>query len=94
MTTTAEDEAQLEKAQAEQIIADTPLFEGVRSITVELGNDFDGDPAMWLIYHLDPDLETTDDWHTRFSQFNSSLSLRIIDRGVKRFPYSRLRNAA
>jgi len=94
MITATEDEAQLEKAQAEKVIADTPLFEGVHHVTVELGNDFDGEPAMWLIFHLDPDLKTTDDWHTRFSQFKSRLSLRIIDQGIKRFPYSRLRTAA
>jgi len=93
MTTTAEDEAQLEKAQAEQIIADTPLFEGVKHVTVELGNDHDGDPAMWVFFYLDPTLVYTDDWHTRFNQFKNVLSMRIIDRGIQRFPYCRLRTA-
>ena len=94
VTATAEDEAQLEKAQAEQIISDTPLFEGVQSITVELGYDHDSDPAMWLIFHLDRGVDLTDDWHRRFGEFKQSLSMRIIHSGLKRFPYSRLRNAA
>ena len=90
----SEEEGLLEKEKAEQIIADTPLFEGVEGITVELGNDHDGDPAMWLIFHLQPDLKDDDRWHTGFSEYNRELGMRIIHSGITRFPYSRLRSAA
>jgi hypothetical protein len=92
--TTAEDEALLEKASAEKIIADTPLFEGVDSISVEIGNDYDGDPAMWLNFHLTANLEPSKDWFTRFVEYDNKLGLRIVHSGLKRFPYSRLRTAA
>jgi hypothetical protein len=90
----SEEEGLLEKEKAEQIIADTPLFDGVERISVELGNDNDGDPAMWLIFHLQKDLNDDDRWHTDFSEYKGQLAMRIIHSGIQRFPYSRLRKAA
>ena len=91
---TAEDEAQLEKQKAEQIIADTPLMDGIESITVELGDDHDGDPAMWLVFHLRNDLNPDDYWRNRFNEYSGEMGMRIIHSGLTRFPYTRLRHAA
>jgi len=90
----AEDQGQLEKAKAEQIIADTPLMDGIESVSVELGEDHTGDPAMWLVFQMQGDLEPSDQWLKHFIDFSHQLGLRIIDSGLKRFPYSRLRHAA
>lgn len=90
----AEDQGQLEKAKAEQIIADTPLMDGIESISVELGEDHTGDPAMWLVFHLHRDLVADTQWHERFYEYSRQLDRSIIDDGLKRFLYSRLRRAA
>jgi hypothetical protein len=88
------DQGQLEKEQAEQIIADTPLMDGIESISVELGDDHTGDPSMWLVFHMWRDLEPDDEWFRRFNQFSHRLGMRIIHSGVIRFPYTRLSPAA
>jgi hypothetical protein len=92
--TVAEDQGQLEKRKAEQIIADTPLLDGVDSISVELGEDHTGDPAMWLVFHLQHDLAVDDSWLKRLNEFSHQLGMRIIHSGLSRFPYTRLRRAA
>ena len=90
----AEDQGQLEKAKAEQIIADTPSMDGVESVSVELGDDQTGDPAMWLVFYLRHDMVADKQWHERFSEYSRQIDMRIIDSGLTRFPYTRLRRAA
>jgi len=90
----AEEQGQLEKEKAEQIIADTPLMDGVEGVSVELGNDHTGDPAMWLVFHLRNDLNADDNWLRSFNAYSSQLGMRIIHSGLTRFPYTRLRRAA
>jgi hypothetical protein len=89
-----EDQGQLEKAAAEQIIADTPLMDGIESVNVELGDDQTGDPAMWLVFHMRHDLLANDQWLRRFNEYSHQLGMRIIHSGLTRFPYTRLRRAA
>jgi hypothetical protein len=89
-----EDQDQFEKEKAEQIIAETPPMDGVENISVELGEDHSGDPAMWLVFHMRHDLEADDDWLTQLNKYSQLLSLKIIHSGLTRFPYTRLRRAA
>ncbi len=89
-----EDQGEIEKQKAEQIIADTPLMDGLESISVELGDDFTGDPAMWLVFYMRSDLKADDDWLKRLNQYSHLLGMRIIHSGITRFPYTRLRRAA
>ena len=90
----AEDEGQLEKAKAEQIIADTPLMDGIESVSVELGEDHTGDPAMWLVCYMRKDLKPDDHWYGKFNEFTHQLGMKIIHSGLVRFPYTRLRYIA
>jgi len=90
----SEEEGLLEKEKAEQIIAETPLMDGIERITVELGDDHTGDPAMWLVFHMRRDLEPDDQWLRRLNEYSGQLGLKIIDSGLTRFPYTRLRHAA
>ncbi len=92
--TVTEEQGQIEKQRAEQIIADTPLMDGIESISVELGEDHSGDPAMWLVVHMRHDLEADDDWLRRLNKYSQLLSMKIIHSGLTRFPYTRLRRAA
>lgn len=89
-----EEQDQLEKAKAEQIIAETPLMDGVDHIAVELADDHDGDPSMWLHFHLRSGFKPDLDWIDRFSKYASQLSLKVLHSGLTRFPYTRLRPAA
>jgi len=90
----SDEQDQLEKEKAEQIIADTPLMDGIESVSIELGDDQSGDPAMWLVFHLQRDLQADDPWLKRFNEYSSKIDMRIIDSGLTRFPYTRLRQAA
>ena len=91
---TTDEQGQAEKEKAEQIIADTPLMDGIESISVELGDDHTGDPAMWLVFHMLRDLEPDDQWLKRLNEYSHQLGIRIIHSGLTRFPYTRLRPAA
>jgi len=91
--TVTDEQGQLEKEKAEQIIADTSLMDGIESISVELGDDNTGDPAMWLVFHMRHDLEPDDEWFKRFNEYSGQLDMRIIHSGLTRFPYTRLRRA-
>jgi hypothetical protein len=88
-----EDQGQLEKRAAERIIADTPLMDGLESITVQLGDDHTGDPAMWLVFYMQHDLKVDEDWLRRLNQYSHLLGMKIIHSGITRFPYTRLRRA-
>jgi hypothetical protein len=90
----SDEHGQLEKEKAEQIVADTPLMDGIESITVELGEDHTGDPAMWLIFLMNRDVRPDNNWYDRFNEFSHQLGMRIIQSGLTRFPYTRLRPAA
>lgn len=91
---TTDEQDQLEKERAEQIIADTPLMDGIKSISVELGDDHTGDPAMWLVFFMNRDVKPDDNWYDRFNEFSHQLGMRIIHSGLTRFPYTQLRPAA
>lgn len=90
----AEDQGQREKEKAEKIIADTPLLDGIESVSVELGDDQTGDPAIWLVFHLRRDSKPDDHWLQRFNQYSGKLAIQLIHTGLTRFPYTELRPAA
>lgn len=69
-------------------------MDGVESVTVELGEDHTGDPAMWLVFFMNRDVKPDDNWYDRFNEFSHQLGMRIIHSGLTRFPYTRLRPAA
>ncbi len=89
-----EDKDQVEKEKAEQLIAETPLMDGVESISVELRDDSTGDPAMWLVFHLRSDLKVDVPWIQRFNEYSGQIQMRILHSGLTRFPYTRLEPAA
>jgi hypothetical protein len=89
-----EDHDQAEKTLAEQFVAETPKMPGVERITVELGNDQTGDPAMWLVFHLQPGVVVSSDWARRFNEYAAVIQTKILHSGLRRFPYTRLEPAA
>ncbi len=87
---TLRDQDQAEKAKAEEFIADTPRLEGVDSVTVELGEDHTGDPAMWLVFHTHKDDEVDSAWIRQFIDYAAIIQTKILHSGLTRFPYTRL----
>ena len=94
MVTPAENQEQVERAEAEKLAAEAPLLDGVQSISVELGNDQTGDPALWLVFNLREDLVADREWIKRFQPYARGIQFKIIDSGLARFPYTRFRQAA
>jgi hypothetical protein len=87
-TTEANDLA--EKEKAEQFIAETPLMDGIENVRVELGEDQTGDPAMWLVFRLRPDLNFDMEMAKRFNRYAAVIQTKILHSGLTRFPYTRL----
>jgi hypothetical protein len=91
-TTEAADLA--EKEKAEQFIAETPLMDGIENVRVELGEDQTGDPAMWLVFRLQPGLKFDNEMARRFNEYAAVIQTKILHSGLTRFPYTRLEQAA
>ena len=89
-----QDQDRIEKETAEQLIAETPLMEGLDSITVELRDDHTGDPSMWLVFHVKSELQADVPWIKRFTDYSDRLSMSMIKNGLTRFPYTRMERAA
>jgi hypothetical protein len=90
----SEEQDQFEKERAEQFIAETPMMEGIENIRVELGEDNTGDPAMWLIFRLNSDLNFDIEMARRFNEYAAIIQTKILHSGLSRFPYTRLERAA
>jgi len=91
---TTEEQDELEKAKAEQFIAETPRMPGVEDVRVELGEDHTGDPAMWLVFRLAPDLKFDRVSAREFNEYAGVIQTKILHSGLIRFPYTRVERAA
>jgi hypothetical protein len=92
--TTIEEQGEVEKTKAEQILAAEPKFPGIATMTVELGEDHTGDPAMWISFLLSQDFKPDDAWADEFSHYTTGLVIKLIHAGLRRFPHTRLAQAA
>jgi hypothetical protein len=88
--TVAEEQDQFEKEKAEQFIAETPPMPGVEPIRIDFGRDHTGDPSMWLVFRVSPDLDFDWDAAGRFNEYVGVIQTKILHAGLKRFPYTRL----
>jgi hypothetical protein len=91
--TTADEQGEQEKLQAQAIIAATP-FEGVESVRIELGDDHTGDPSMWIFFTMNRELKAEHGWIQAFSKYHTRLALKLLHSGLTRFPYIRFKLAA
>jgi hypothetical protein len=91
---TAIDNSQLDKAEAEKIVASVSLIPEVERIDVNLYTDHTGDPAFQLVFRLRRDVQVDDSFMRRFIDFSSGIQRRILDSDLNRFPYTRLEQAA
>ena len=92
--TTIDQQGELEKSKAEEILAAEPKFPGIETMTVELGEDYAGDPVMWVSFQLRNGFEPDDAWAGEFSRYTTKLVIKLIHAGLQRFPHTRLQRAA
>ncbi len=90
----AEIKGDADKIQAEEIIASTPKMPGIDSVSVGLSNDWTGDPSLNLTFLLQHDCVIDDDFARRFVDYSASVVDKILQSGVSRFPYTRVKRAA
>jgi hypothetical protein len=83
-----------EKSRAEKLIAASEALSGVENVRVELYDDFAGDPALRVIFLLRNGFKPDSAWIEAFSTYSTKLTLRLLDSGLKRFPYVVLKDAA
>jgi len=91
---TTDEQDQLEKEKARQIVAEVPLIPEVQSIDVELYTDNTGDPALQLIFRIKPEVEVDGTFIKRFNTFAATVQTRILHSDIPRFPYARIRQVA
>ena len=84
----------MEKAKAEQFVAETPMMDGVESVRVDLDEDFTGDPVFRLVFRLRSDLKFDRAMARRFNEYAAIIQTKILHSGIKRFPHTRLERAA
>ena len=92
MITDAQDKH--EQEQAESLLADVIPFIGVESMRVELGEDFTGDPSIWIVFRLRKDFRGDVPWVRAFAEHSTKLTIKLINGGVSRFPYTRIERSA
>ncbi len=92
--TTSDQQDEHERNAAESLIAETPRFDGVDTVRIELGTDHTGDPSMWIVFQLQPGLAVDASWVKAFNEYTTKLSLKLLHNGLTRFPYTRLEQAA
>ena len=92
--TLVDEQGEREKEIVEQLLSSTPPFVGVDRVDVELGDDHTGDPSLWLVFRLHPELQSDVPWVEAFTTYSTDLTLKILKTGLTRFPYTRIERAA
>ena len=84
-----------EMQEAERLVATVPLIPEVSAINVELYTDNTGDPSFQLIFHIRPDVATeSSEFIRRFLDFAAVVQTKILHSNLRRFPYTKLEQAA
>lgn len=90
----AEDTALAEKQQAQQLISSMKLMSELQEVHVETGSDWTGDPALYLTFRMKHDVDIDTELIKRFTKFAGEVQTRLLHSGIRRFPYTRLEQAA
>lgn len=88
------DDAQLDKAKAEELIRSIPRMPEVESVSVELYTDHTGDPAFQLVFRVRRDVQVDREFIGRFLEYSAKLQTQILHSELGRFPYTRIEQAA
>lgn len=83
-----------DQARAKAILDETPLPPELSTVTIELKDDYSGDPAMYLSFHVKDEVKLEDEHIARLSRYMMDVADRLLRSGVSRFPYVSLDQAA
>jgi hypothetical protein len=83
-----------EKAKAEELVASVPPMPEVESVDVRLYDDYSGEAALYLTFHIKSGALYDDAFFLRFNQYKHHVRTKILNSGISRFPYARLQEAA
>ena len=83
-----------EKQKAEELIASVPRMPEVEHVSVRLDTDWTGDPSLVLIFHIRHDAVVDDAFAAKYVDYTSQVQDKILQSGVSRFPYTRVKRAA
>ena len=86
--------AEIDREEVEQVIASFPPSSEIDSVDIRLDDDWSGDPSIYISFRLRKDANADDAFLSRFLDYTSRLTRLIIDKGVSRFPYTTLKDAA
>lgn len=78
----------------DEILKGRHLPETVRTYTIRIGEDSEGDPAVWVEFVVDNDLKPSKAKLNELTELVDSVSRELISRYPQRWPYVRLRAAA
>jgi hypothetical protein len=67
---------------------------GVEGPQLEFGEDSTGNPAVWLWFKIDEDLNPSDQKVSALNEFVRSVTADLLERKISRWPYVRFRVAA
>jgi hypothetical protein len=81
---------EIEIAKAKQFVVETPQIDGIDFSRIEVRNDHTGDPSMWLVFRVHPDLNFDLEAARRFNTYVGNIQTKILHAGLRRFPYTRL----
>lgn len=83
-----------QKDQAQNILRRLQLPPEISDIDVRLGTDTSGEPALWLVFHVRPGIETGKSEVEKLTRFTYEVQSKIFDDGILLFPYTVLEQAA
>lgn len=83
-----------ERERVRQVLDGFPLPPEIADVTIEMGNDSTGDPALWLHFNLKTEIQIKGEQITRLSRFIGEVQSSLLQSGISRFPYAYLDEAA
>ena len=78
----------------EDIVRKWRLPPNVRRFDVEFGEDSTGDPAVWIWLLVDDELSPSSQSISRMERFVTDVRSELLRKGLRHWPYFRLRAAA
>jgi hypothetical protein len=88
MQTIAEEEKEEEEI-ARSVLGSRPLPGGIHDYRIEFGDDYEGDPAMWIWLETE-DVPHPSEWIDRVLEFTQVSRDELLARNLKYRPFFRL----
>ena len=74
-------------ARAKKALEKIPWPDGIHGMSIQLGEDWAGDPAIWIYFVVDDELKPSKARVDELSELASAVNLAIRRSDIGRFPY-------